>query len=96
MFKDALSAAPTNNVTDNVTNTKSQWKLVQLGWGTPHHHVGIDLPSHPNYVAPIPAAYEPTHIPPPEVVVQPLSGYCSEASNSKNKDFYNFAEGGFY
>jgi hypothetical protein len=87
MFKDTLSAAPTD-VTDNVTNTKPQWKLVQLGWGTPHHNVGIDLPSHPNYVAPNPAAYEPTHILPPEVAAKPLSEYCSEASNSNNKDFY--------
>jgi hypothetical protein len=96
MFKDAPSAAPTETVTENVTNTTPQWKRpVRLGWGTPHHNVGIDLPSHPNYVAPNPAAHEPTHISPPEVAAKPLSKYCSEASNSDN-NFYDFAEVGFY
>jgi hypothetical protein len=97
MFKDAPSTAPTKTVTENVTNKTPQGKPFRLGWGTPHHNVGINLPSHPTYVALNPAAYEPTHISPPEVAAKPLSEYCLDASNNDtDNEYYNFAEGGFY
>ena len=86
MFKDAPSAAPIKTVTENVTNTTPQGKPVRLGWGTPHHNVGVNLPNHPTYGAPISA---------PKVAAKPLSKYCSEASNTDD-EHYNFAEGGFY
>jgi hypothetical protein len=67
MANDAPSAAPTEKGYGNVTNTPPlhQAKPARLGWGTPHHHVGINLPSHPTNGAPNPAAHEPTHILPP-------------------------------
>jgi hypothetical protein len=87
MVNDAPSAAPTGN--ENVTNTTPpQAKPVRLGWGTPHHHVGTNLPSHPTYGAPNPAAHEPTHI-------SPLVEYRLDPSNTDD-EYYDFAEGGFY
>jgi hypothetical protein len=95
MVNDAPSAAPTKTGNKNINNTTPQEKPAQLGWGTPHHHVGINLPSHPTFVAPNPAAHEPTPILPPKVAAKPISEYCSDASNTDD-EHYDFAEGGFY
>jgi len=94
MANDAPSAAP--NGSENATNTSPQAKPVRLGRGTPnHHHVGINLPSHPTNGAPNPAAQEPTHISPLKVAAKPLFEYRSDASNTDD-EYYDFAEGGFY
>jgi hypothetical protein len=95
MVNDAPSVAPTKTGNENANNTTPHEKPAQLGWGTPHHHVGINLPSHPTYVAPNPAAHEPTPISPPKVADKPISEYCSDASNTDD-EHYDFAEGGFY
>jgi hypothetical protein len=96
MANDAPSAALTKNGSENATNTPTQAKPVRLGWGTPHHHVGINLPSHPTNGAPNPAAHEPTHISPLKGAAKPLVQYRWDASNTDD-EYYNFAkEGGFY
>jgi hypothetical protein len=95
MANDAPSAAPTKSGNANATNTPPQAKPVRLGWGTPHHHVRLNLPSHPTNGAPNPAAQEPTHISPLKVAAKPLFEYRSDASNMDD-EYYDFAEGGFY
>jgi hypothetical protein len=95
MANDAPSAAPTKSGNANATNTPPQAKPVRLGWGTPHHHVRLNLPSHPTNGAPNPTAQEPTHISPLKVAAKPLFEYRSDASNMDD-EYYDFAEGGFY
>jgi len=93
MASDTPSAVP--NGSENATNTPPQAKPVRLRRGTPHHHVGIDLPPHPTNGAPNPAAHEPTHISPLKGAAKPLVEYRSDASNTDD-EYYDFAEGGFY
>jgi hypothetical protein len=94
MANDAPTAAPTENGND-ATNTPPQAKPARLGWGTPHHHVGINPPSHQTNGAPKPAAHKPAHISPLKVAAKPLFEYRSDASNTDD-EYYDFAEGGFY
>jgi hypothetical protein len=95
MANDAPSAAPIENGNESATNTPPQAKSVRLRWGTLHHHVGINLPSHPTNGAPNPAAHEPTHISPQKGAAKALVEYRSDASNTDD-EYYDFAEGGFY
>ena len=92
---DAPSAAPTKNGNEHATNIPPQAKPVRMGWGTPHHHVGINPPSHPTNGAPNPAAHKPAHISPLKAAAKPLLEYPSDASNTDD-EYYDFAEGGFY
>ena len=91
----SVSTKETENGNHGATNTPPQAKPVRLGWGIPHHHVGMNLPSHPTNEAPNPAAHAPTHTSPQKGAAKPLVEYRSDASNTDD-EYYDFAEGGFY